>query len=70
MTSVPKYSKEAIVRENRPFEKALFGWIEKVQTAKKIFYNKILPRFYESYWPAYPNEETFKVAFYLERKRE
>ena len=29
-----------------------------------------MPSFYESYWPANPNEKSFKAAFYLERKRE
>ena len=70
MTSVLKYSKEVIEREEKPWEKAQFGWIEKLQRANGIFYNKILPSFYESYWPANPNEKSFKAAFYLERKRE
>ena len=70
MTSVLKYSKEVIEREKKPWEKAQFGWIKKPQRASGIFYNKILPSFYESYWPANPNEKSFKAAFYLERKRE
>ena len=70
MTSVLKYSKEVMEREKKPWEKAQFGWIEKPQRASGIFYNKILPSFYESYWPANPNEKSFKAAFYLERKRE
>ena len=70
MTSVLKYSKEVIEREKKPWKKAQFGWIEKPQRASGIFYNKILPSFYESYWPANPNEKSFKAAFYLERKTE
>ena len=70
MTSVLKYSKDVIEREKKRWEKAQFGWIKKPQRASRIFYNKILSSFYESYWPANPNKKSFKAAFYLERKRE
>ena len=35
-----------------------------------MFYNRVLIDFFKSYWPFYPDEKQFRVAFIIERKRQ
>ena len=54
----------------RPWENLRLGWIANPQRPTDKFYNSIIPDFYRSFWPFYPDEKTFRSSFITERKRQ
>ena len=43
----------------RPWENSRLGWIANLQRPAGKFYNSIMPDFYRSFWPFYPDEKNF-----------
>ena len=56
--------------KTRPWENSRLGWITNPQRPTGKFYNSIMPDFYRSFWPFYPDEKTFRSSFITERKRQ
>ena len=56
--------------KTRPWENSRLGWIANPQRPTGKFYNSIMPDFYRSFWPFYPDEKTFRSSFITERKRQ
>ncbi|CAC5356542.1 unnamed protein product [Mytilus coruscus] len=54
----------------RPWENTAFGWINGPTRPSGVYYNSILPNFYQSFWPYYPDPKQFKKAFIMERSRQ
>ena len=54
----------------RPWENSRLGWIANPQRPTGKFYNSIMPDFYRSFWPFYPDQKTFRSSFITERKRQ
>ena len=46
------------------------GWLPNAKTVDTIFFNELLPRFYQSAWQVWPNRDRFRQAFVTERRRQ
>ena len=63
-------SRSTKLLKTRPWENSRLGWIANPQRPTGKFYNSIMPDFYRSFWPFYPDEKTFRSSFITERKRQ
>ena len=52
------------------YQRVSLGWIKNPKRPTGIFYNKIMPKFYQSFWPYRDQPTLFKAGFRLERERE
>ena len=63
-------SRSTKLLKTRPWENSRLGWITNPQRPTGKFYNSIMPDFYRSFRPFYPDEKTFRSSFITERKRQ
>lgn len=54
----------------KPWENTALGWINNPTRPSGIFYNSVLPKFYQSFWQYYPDTKQFRAAFIIERCRQ
>ena len=55
---------------SQPWEDHQLGWIPNAKRKTGVFYNDLMPKFYKSYWPVYPDKKQFRKAFIAERTRQ
>ncbi|CAG2233522.1 unnamed protein product [Mytilus edulis] len=60
---------ECSSQKPKPWENSALGWIENPTRQTGIFYNTVMPGFYSSYWPYYPDIQQLRKAFIVERAR-
>ena len=58
-------SRSTKLLKTRPWENSRQGWIVNPQRPTGKFYNSIMPDFYRSFWPFYPDEKLLGVHLSL-----
>ena len=61
---------QAKLRKSNKWKDKKFGYIKNPERESGIFYNELLPRFFESFWPYHSDPKSFRRGFKTERERQ